>query len=354
MNAIFFWEKAGGLTLAHKCNPYGPLLALSMKKQGIQLELGDYAFEKEWLEQKRKTHDILHINWLHHFYRAADLQTAVTRLNHFVENLHFARALNYRILWTMHNFYPHERPFPELDHIIQLTMCQMADHVIAHCNYSADLARKYFYRTENLHVIPHGNYIDAYPNTISKSEARQQLNIPANGFIYIFVGNARPYKGIDRLIQAFQTLTEPDAHLLLMMRSGLNPEYAQELLQTIDQNPNIHAFTSSFFEIEEFQIYLNAADVAVLPFVDVLTSGSAILALSFGKPLILPNIGCMPELINNTQGILFDPHNPEGLQQALTNIRNHNLANAERSAFDRAQELGWDNIAQHLAPLYRA
>ena len=254
----------------------------------------------------------------------------------------------------MHNFYPHERPFPELDHIIQLTMCQMADHVIAHCNYSADLARKYFYRTENLHVIPHGNYIDAYPNTISKSEARQQLNIPANGFIYIFVGNARPYKGIDRLIQAFQTLTEPDAHLLLMMRSGLNPEYAQELLQTIDQNPNIHAFTSSFFEIEEFQIYLNAADVAVLPFVDVLTSGSAILALSFGKPLILPNIGCMPELINNTQGILFDPHNPEGLQQALTNIRNHNLANAERSAFDRAQELGWDNIAQHLAPLYRA
>ena len=110
MNAIFFWEKSGGLTLAHKCNPYGPLLSLSMKKQGIQLELGDYAFEKEELENKRETTEVLHINWLHHFYRADDLQTAVKRLHHFVENLHVARALNYRIIWTMHNFYPPRTP----------------------------------------------------------------------------------------------------------------------------------------------------------------------------------------------------------------------------------------------------
>ena len=153
MNAIFFWEKSGGLTLAHKCNPYGPLLSLSMKKQGIQLELGDYAFEKEELENKRETTEVLHINWLHHFYRADDLQTAVKRLHHFVENLHVARALNYRIIWTMHNFYPHERPFPELDHLAQLTLCRLANHVIAHCKYSADLAAKHFYRTENLHVL---------------------------------------------------------------------------------------------------------------------------------------------------------------------------------------------------------
>jgi glycosyltransferase involved in cell wall biosynthesis len=354
MNALFFWEKVGGLTLAHKCNPYGPLLALSMKKQGIQFELGDYEFEKEYLEKKRKTTDVLHFNWIRHFYLADDLQTAIKRLNQFAENLHFARSLNYRLIWTLHNFYPHERKFHDLDHLAPLIMCDNADHVIAHCNYSANLARKYFYRTENLHVIPHGNYIDAYPNTISKSEARQQLNIPDNAFTYVFSGNARPYKGIDRLIQAFNTLTDPDAHLLLMMRSSVFPEYTQELLNIAADNPNIHAFTSSFFTPEEMQTYLNAADVAVLPFVDVLTSGSAILALSFGKPLVLPNIGCMPELINKTQGILFDPSDPNGLQKSLAKVREYNLVDAERAAFARAQELNWDTIAQQLATLYKA
>lgn len=351
MNAIFFWEKAGGLTLSHKCNPYGPLLALAMQKQNIHLELGDYAFEKEYLKQKRQTHDVLHINWLHHFYRAEDLKTAVQHLHHFVENLHFARQLDYKIIWTMHNFYPHERPFPELDHLAQVTMCDLADHVIAHCNYSADLARQHFYRTQNLHVIPHGNYIDAYPNQITKADARQSLNIPHDAFVYLFVGNARPYKGIERLIQAFNTLSESDAHLLLMMRSGLYPEYAQNLVKEAQNNPHIHPFTSSFFDTIEFQTYLNAADITVLPFVDVLTSGSAILALSFGKPLILPNIGCLPELIDARHGILFEP--PDGLAQALKEIRHYNLPDTENAALLRAHELGWDNIAQQLAPLYR-
>ena len=49
MNAIFFWEEAGGLTLTDKCNPYGPLLALAMEKQGISVELGEYGFEKKYL-----------------------------------------------------------------------------------------------------------------------------------------------------------------------------------------------------------------------------------------------------------------------------------------------------------------
>ena len=53
MNVLFFWERAGGLTLNHKCNPYGPLLSLAFEKIGFHLELGDYAFEKEWLKEKR-------------------------------------------------------------------------------------------------------------------------------------------------------------------------------------------------------------------------------------------------------------------------------------------------------------
>lgn len=306
MNALFFWEKAGGLTLEHKCNPYGPLLARAMEKCGVHLALGDYAFEKSYLKAKRKTHEVLHINWLHHFYRADDLATGVKRLHDFIERLHYAKQLGYCIVWTMHNFYPHERPFPELDHLAQLSMCQLADHVVVHCGYAAKLAREKFYRIKNLHVIPHGNYIDAYPNEISQIAARRKLGISDAAFVYLFVGNARPYKGIDRLIRAFEDVADVQSVLVLMMRSGLNPEYANEIQAAVQHDVRILTFVSPFFEREEFQTYLNAADIAVLPFVDVLTSGSAILALSFGLPVILPEIGCLSELIDDSMGILFD------------------------------------------------
>ena len=137
------------------------------------------------------------------------------------------------------------------------------------------------------------------------------------------------------------------------MRASVFPEYTKNLEQLAEANPRIHTFTSAFFHPEEFQIYLNAADIAVLPFVDVLTSGSAILALSFGKPLILPAIGCMPELIDDTQGILFQAKESDSLAKAFSNIRKYNLAETEQAAFARAHELNWENIAQQIATLYQ-
>ena len=353
MRVIFFWERAGGLTLSHRCNPYGPLLARALEKLDIYLELGDYAFKKQDLKSKRNDFDALHINWLHHFYRADDLETAVKRLNEFAENLYYAQSLGYRIIWTMHNLYPHERPFPELDHLAQLIMCRVADEVIAHCNYAADLARRYFYRTDHLHVVPHGNYIDAYPNLISRQDARRELDIPESSFVYLFVGNARPYKGIERLIQVYRKVADEDCILLLMMRKGLNPEYVETIERLAAEDDKIRVFTSPFFATEEFQLYMNASDVAVLPFVDVLTSGSAILALSFGKPVLLPNIGCLPELVDETMGHLFNPKDKTGLETALREIRERNLKTASHSALQRAKELHWDGIAEKIATLYK-
>jgi len=353
MKVFFFWEPVGGLTLQHRCNPYAGLLSLAMEKIGIHLELGEYAFERDWLEKNKKDYNVLHLNWLHYFYRSNDLEATVKRYSSFAENLTFARSLGYRIVWTVHNLYPHERPFPEMDHLARLLVCQLADAVIAHCNYAADLARKTFYRTERLHVIPHGHFIDVFPNEISRQEARKKLNIPEEVFVYLFFGNARTYKGIERLIDAFCNAAEADARLVLMMRQSFNPQYGDEVKKVAERDKRILVFTSPFFANSEFQIYLNSADVAVLPFSEVLTSGSAIAALSFGKPVILPRLGCLPELIDDTMGLLYDPNDERGLEKALIEIRKRDLKAAGRAALERARKLDWDSIASRIAKLYR-
>ena len=352
MRAFFFWERVGGLSLDYPCNPYAGLLARALEKRDIHLELGDYAIEQEWLKSHRADHEVLHLNWLHHFYRADDLETTLKRYTRFTENLTFARTLGYRIVWTMHNLYPHERLYPEVDHLARLLVCHLADAVIAHCEHAAGLARRLFYRTGALHVIPHGNFIDAYPNEVSREEARRKLGIPEARFVYLFFGNARAYKGIERLIDTFRKVAGEDATLVLMTRWGLNPAYGKEIEGMAGQDGRIRIFTSSFFQNDEFQVYLNAADVVVLPFVDVLTSGSAITAMSFGKPVILPRLGCLPELADDTMGLLYDPARPGALEEAFAAVRGRDLKTAGGAAFARAQTLDWDGIASRVAEVY--
>ena len=355
MRAFFFWEAAaGGLALQDRCNPYGPLLAHDLAKLDIHLELGDYAFGRDWLKDARNNYSVLHLNWLHWFYRDDTLEQSVSRLNRFADNLQFAKELGYRVVWTLHNRYPHERPFPDLDHLARLIVGRLADGMIAHCHYGARLARKLFYRTDHLHVIPHGHYIDIFPNKISREAARRRLRLPGDAFVYLFFGNARVYKGIEKLIDAYRECAASDTRLAIMTRRAFDGGHADRVITRAEEDERIHVFTHTFFPNEDFQIYLNAADVVVLPFSQVLTSGSAIAALSFGKPVIVPALGCLPELVDDSMGILYNPKDTGALSKALLDIRRRDLDKAGREAFARAKSLDWGRIASRVAEVYRA
>lgn len=352
MNALFFWEPVGGLTLEHRCNPYAGLLERALQAHGIGLTLGDYDFSADWLAAQRSTHDVIHLNWLHAFYRRDDLDATLAAYHDFAENLHQARRLGYRIVWTLHNLYPHERPFPKIDHLARLLVADHADVALAHCRHAAQLLRDRFY-CDNVHVVPHGHFIDVFPNELTRTQARQQLGLDADAFVYLFFGNARGYKSIESLIDAFTGLTDADAVLGLMLRNAFDPDYGQTLIDRAGGDDRMRVWTSDYFAVDEFQLYLNAADVVVLPFSEVLTSGSAITGLGFGRPLIVPALGCLPELVDDTVGIAYDPAVPDALPHALEAIRQRDITALSAAARARAESLDWTGIAARVAALYR-
>ncbi len=353
MRVLFFWEPVGGLTLAHPCNPYAGLLEREMKGMGIELELGDYGFERTWLEEKRAACDVLHLNWLHGFYREKSLQDSLERCARFTENLAYARELGYRIVWTLHNLYPHERPFPELDRIARQAVCEAADHVIAHCEYGQRAAARFFHRTTDISIIPHGHFIDVFPNDVTNAEARSDLSIPESAFVYVYFGNARAYKGIEALIEAFFEASNDDTRLILMMRSAVDPTYAETLRAAAKGDERIHIYTSSFFPEADFQRYLNTGDVGVFPFSEVMTSGSTITGLGFALPAIVPRLGCLTELIDDSCGLTYDAADPNGLAEALRQIRDRDIDVLKRGARARAESFDWQSIAQRTADVYR-
>jgi beta-1,4-mannosyltransferase len=348
MNVVFFWEKAG--LSWDKANPYGALLARALAKVGVPMEAG-IEWTPEWLRANRRRVDILHLNWPQIFYRGDDdFAGWHARFTQFVEAFYDARHLGYRIVWTLHNLYPHEMPFPEIDRIGRLIVADRADAVIGHCQCALDLAREAFYCDTRTYVIPHGHFIDAYPNTIARAEARSQLGIGAEQFVYLFVGNLRQYKGVETLLDTFERLPGDDVTLLMATRT--RTEYGLAVLARARAMPRTHVHTSEMFRNEEFQLFLNAADVAALPFTDMLTSGSAILALSFGRPVILPKIGCLPELLQGGGGILYDPQEPDGLLHAMTAARALDMPAAGREAYQLARSLDWDEIAAQTKRVY--
>jgi len=369
----YFWEESGDLSMEARCNPYAPLLARGLESEGYELVDTPYAVSDEELRKRLPDHPVLHLNWLHRFYRGKSPQEARGNALAFMKRLSMAREDGHRIVWTLHNLYPHERPFPDLDHEVRVFVAQIADAIIVHCQHAADEMRRLFEPASKIHIIPVGNFIDAYPNTVSREDARVHLGVPQDAFVYLNFGRAKGYKGLETLVETFRALPEPDARLLLMMRRGRMPaerrtlggtlrslrrrlrgrtETAEYVDRLCDGDPRISARSSLYFGTDEFQYFLNAADVVVLPYSKILTSSTAVHAVSFGKPVIMPRLGCLPELIDDDMGILYSPDDPDGLAQAMSDIRERDVAQAGRRAFERARQLDWKDIGRATARVY--
>ena len=123
-----------------------------------------------------------------------------------------------------------------------------------------------------------------------------------------------------------------------------------EALSAVDPRMHVNA---GFIADDAMPCYLQAADVAVFCFREVLTSGSVILAMTYGLPVITPARGCLPELVTPAAGLLYDPDDPDALGWALRHIKKLDTKQMGVEAQKIAKALCWEDIAQQTAAIYR-
>ena len=97
----------------------------------------------------------------------------------------------------------------------------------------------------------------------------------------------KPYKNIESLIQNF---IQADINDYVLVIAG-NPGSVQlrEQLQQYS-HPDLYRFLH-FIPDDQLHVFLSAADAVILPYKAILNSGALLLALSFNKPVIAPDIG---------------------------------------------------------------
>ncbi len=273
-----------------KKNPYTWLLYNSMKEYGVNVD------EDSPLRLLGRRYAVWHLHWPENFLSKQDILNAFARAKALLLQMDWARKQNLKIVWTVHNLAAHEQLHPKLEAWFWGAFLQRLDGYISLSKAGMEAAQERFPQLRNLpgFVIPHGHYRGEYPDHISSPDARAALGISGHSRVVLFFGQIRPYKNLVQLIQAFRQL--PDSETVLYIAGRPHPPSLIEVLEAeaaTDPRVQLHP---NFIPKDQVQVYLRAADLVVLPYREVLNSGSALLALSFDRPILVPGKNSLSEI----------------------------------------------------------
>lgn len=336
-----------------EANSYWAMLNGSLMDRGCQFVDGGSGGIK-WLWKNRGKVDVLHYHFVQMFYAFNGTQAKLLWVLRFMRNLIAARLLGFRTIYTLHDLYPTWPLKPAwVDDLGYRAAVILTSRVIVHCQAARHAVRKMYGRKSGVYLVHHPNYCDYYPATINEAEARLRLGIRLDQTVYGFLGGLRPNKGIDGLIRAFREMKDEDAVLLIAGKLWPPYEYQETLLRLIGGDGRIR-LEMRYIPDEEIQVYLKAADIVVCPFREILTSGSVMLALSFGKPVIAPAMGCIPEQLGTDCGVLYNPDDPDGLLDALQSVKGMDLNRLGRAALERVRPFTPERFARETMQVYGA
>ena len=159
------------------------------------------------------------------------------------------------------------------------------------------------------------------------SDLRGELGLGSDAKLVISIGNIRPAKGYEYLVDAAISLaeTEPDTHFVVVgHQKPVLFGKLQERVSAAPRRPNIHwlGFRQDVSEL------LRQADVFLLPSVSEGFSISTVEALMAGVPVIATRSGGPEEIITDGEtGYLIPARSPQAMVTAL-----EKLDGGERSA----------------------
>ncbi|MEN1681506.1 MAG: glycosyltransferase family 4 protein [Planctomycetota bacterium] len=303
--------------------------------------------------------DVVHIHWPDTYMVAKTAWKTCSKSCVFLFQVLLLRLRGARIVWTAHNLASHEGDSPRLQSFFTWLFTRMCHRLLAHNSACAEVvAEHYGVRRDKVCVVEHANYINDYPSGISRDDARRQLGIEPGAFVFLFVGAIRGYKGVLELIEAFDELGGSKAGggeaRLIVAGKPKTTAIDEEVRAKADAKAGV-IYKNEFVPTDEMQVYMAAADVVVLPYRKIFTSGSLLLAASFGKAAIVPDVRTLVGTVDERGTIPFKADDPNGLIDAMR------LAVAERATLEERGQAsyasvapwGWRQMAEATVAAYR-
>jgi glycosyltransferase involved in cell wall biosynthesis len=341
------------LVLPRNQNPYQELLYREMRRLGAEVTyIGELTPSQtlnllllplETVIRRIAGARLIQLHWVFIFtFPGARRFPVLRRVAYiwFLIWLRICRILGMRLVWTAHNVLPHEPVFAD-DLSARRALARATSLVLCHSQSTLAELASLGIMAQRSAVIQHGPIAP----TLS-TESLTTLGSEGKPRRVLFFGHVKEYKGVDDLLTAFLAIPDSAGAHLTVAGQCDDPGLRTGLCALAAKGGSRVVLRLDYVPQEEVTPLFAAADVVVLPFRRITTSGSAILALSHGRPLIVPDLPALADLPN--QAVLrYD--GVDGLANALSMLARADgaiLAAMSAAAVNYAAKATWREIAE--------
>ena len=150
------------------------------------------------------------------------------------------------------------------------------------------LARAYDVPRDRIEVVEHGAHFEPR-TTATHAEARAQLQLPDDAFVFLSIGFIQPHKGFDRAVRAFGDLAARGCRLEIVGSVRTDDHdyqvYLDDLRALVEATPGV-TLHEGYVSDEQFDTWIVAADTLVLPYRLIWSSGVVERRAGYQRPIV--------------------------------------------------------------------
>ncbi|MCL6260679.1 glycosyltransferase [Aquiflexum sp. TKW24L] len=231
---------------------------------------------------------LVHLNW----FENLDDTSYTKMISSFIKKslvLEVIRMSGKKLVWTMHNRVSHEKQSGHLSNILTRKLIRYSHAIIIHCSQSRDLLLEIHPSlASKIHYLPHPDFIESYGPVVKENDQNGALKL-------LFLGAIKPYKNIELLIKTAGHLE--DKVELTIAGNSKSEDYKKHLSRFAGIFNNIK-LKLEFIPDKDIPKLIRGCDLLVLPYAlnSSLNSGTVLLAFSYGKTVICPEIGTLADM----------------------------------------------------------
>lgn len=253
-----------------------------------------------------------------------------------------------KIICIADNVIPHEkRPGDKPFTRFFLKACDA--FVVMSRRVEADLQT--FEAAKPVRRVSHPLY-DNFGEKVSKATARERLRLQPGSRVLLFFGFVRTYKGLDLLLKA---MADDRVKLLGITLLVAGEFYEDETPYTFlikEGNIDRHVVLRNHFVADaDVRFYFSAADGVVQPYRHATQSGVTPLAYHFEVPMIVTNVGGLPEMVSHGKSGLVAEPNPSSIADAIVRYFNEGAERFREGVLEEKEKHSWSAFTRTVLQL---
>jgi D-inositol-3-phosphate glycosyltransferase len=248
------------------------------------------------------------------------------------------------------NVIPHEKRFGD-SAFTRYFVKQMDGFVAMSESVLNDL--KKFTDTDKKVFLPHPIY-DIFGPKVSREEALVRLGLSVNERYLLFFGFIRKYKGLDLLLEAMGDARIKKLGVKLIIAGEYYEDAApyNEIISRTGLKDQL-ILKTEYIPSEEVRYYFCAADLVAQPYRSATQSGVTQIAYHFEKPMLVTNVGGLPEIVPDKKVGYVTAVDPKAIADAISDFyENKRETEFTVNAIKEKQRFLWSTFVKGVEDLH--